>query len=106
MYSVILTIFEFSNTYAVKCDVPLKGKKTVTGNSVKDGLFSFELYDANGKLLETVSNDEKGEFAFSDLHYTQADVNEKTHTATYTYTVKEVQGSEAGAEKPHAPHRL
>ena len=37
------------------------------------GTFEFELKDADGKVIETVKNDEKGAISFSKLSYTEKD---------------------------------
>ena len=47
------------------------------------GTFEFELKDADGKVIETVKNDEKGAISFSKLSYTEKDAGK-----TFTYTVK------------------
>jgi pilin isopeptide linkage protein len=70
-------------------ELTLKGTKTLTGRELVAGEFSFGLYDESGKLLETVTNDAAGNFAFTKLTYKVAE-NENT---TYTYTVKEIAGT-------------
>ena len=54
------------------------------------GTFEFELKDADGKVIETVKNDEKGAISFSKLSYTEKDAGK-----TFTYTVNEKLPSEA-----------
>lgn len=84
---------EFVNDYTMVDDdneLTLSGTKTLVGRDLAAGEFSFGLYDDSGKLLETVTNDAAGKFTFSKLTY-QLKENE---SATYTYTVKEIAGSD------------
>ncbi len=78
---------KFANSYkAEPTELLIKGVKTLQGRELKAGEFSFELYDADGKKLETVKNGADGSFAFAAIPVDTAGV--------YTYTVREVQGSE------------
>ena len=54
------------------------------------GTFEFELKDADGTVIETVKNDEKGAVNFSKLSYTEKDAGK-----TFTYKVNEKIPSEA-----------
>lgn len=59
----------------------IKAKKVLEGGTFKDGQFSFELKDGDGKVLQTVTNDDKGNVSF-DVKYNKS--------GTYTYTISEV----------------
>ncbi|MBR2719076.1 MAG: Cna B-type domain-containing protein, partial [Clostridia bacterium] len=50
----------FTNTYSAEGAILLAGTKSLSGRALAAGEFSFELYDANGNLLQTVTNDAKG----------------------------------------------
>lgn len=69
-------------------DAPLEGratikaKKVLKGGTFREGQFSFELKDGDGKVLQTVTNDDKGNVSF-DVKYNKA--------GTYTYTISEVE---------------
>ena len=81
--SGVLTV---TNAYSVKPvtvdgKANLSGHKTLTGRDLKTGEFKFNLADASGKVIETVSNDAAGNFSFSDLTFDAA--------GAYTYTVSE-----------------
>ena len=71
----------------------IKAKKELEGGTFKEGQFSFELKDAEGKVLQTVTNDAEGNVSFP-IEYNKAD--------TYTYTISEVvpKGAE-GNVKDH-----
>ena len=60
--------------------------KTLTGRDLKDGEFSFELYEGATKL-QTVTN-KNGKVTFAPIEYTEK--------GEHTYTVKEVAGNTPG----------
>ncbi|MBR0575669.1 Cna B-type domain-containing protein [Proteiniclasticum sp. BAD-10] len=79
---------EFVNTYkAASTTTVLEGEKTLEGRSLLANEFSFELW-ADDELLHTVQNAADGSFSFPALTYTKI--------GTYTYTVKEVEGTLGG----------
>lgn len=80
-------------------DAPLEGKATIKakkvlkGGTFREGQFSFELKGGDGKVLQTVTNDDKGNVSF-DVKYNKA--------GTYTYTISEVEPEGAvGHVKDH-----
>ena len=80
----------FTNTYSASADLELKAQKSMKVEDEQLGTFEFELKDADGKVIETVKNDEKGAISFSKLSYTEKDAGK-----TFTYTVNEKLPSEA-----------
>lgn len=64
--------------------------KTLTGATLEGGKYSFELKDANGTLLQTVTNKADGSVSFDKITYATP--------GTYTYTISEVlpEGVSAG----------
>ena len=66
--------------------------KKLEGRELKEGEFSFVLKDKDGKVIETVKNDASGNIKFSALEFKRGE------EGTYTYTVEEVKGTEAGVE--------
>ena len=80
----------FTNTYSASVDLELKAQKTMKVEGEELGTFEFELKDADGTVIETVKNDEKGAVNFSKLSYTEKDAGK-----TFTYTVNEKIPSEA-----------
>ena len=75
------------NTDITVYDAPYSGKATISvtkvleGSSLKEGQFSFVLKDANGKVLQTVTNDAEGNVSFS-VDYNKA--------GEYRYTISEL----------------
>lgn len=81
----------------------INAKKVLEGGTFKEGQFSFALKDADGKVLQTATNDAKGNVLFN-VEYNKAGV--------YHYTISEVvpQGAENNV-KDHiaydtAPHEI
>ena len=70
---------EFTNTYRAEGEYIFDGVKTLEGKALTDGQFLFELYDSEGYVLESVTNDADGRFAFKVLEFTEEDVGEKTY---------------------------
>lgn len=65
----------------LKGTVTIRAKKVLEGGIFKKGQFSFALKDADGKVLQTVTNDAKGNVSFN-VDYNKA--------GTYTYAISEV----------------
>ena len=59
----------------------IKAKKVLEGGTFKNGQFSFALKDADGKVLQTVTNDAEGNVSFN-VEYNKA--------GEYRYTISEV----------------
>lgn len=68
----------------------ITGTKTLVGGNLEAGEFRFGLYDEDGDLIDTTTNDASGAIEFRTLSY----FNE----GDYHYTVKEIQeeGEDAG----------
>ena len=80
----------FENTYkAAESDgVVVIAKKVLTGSPLMAGEFSFQLIDEDGTVVREATNAADGSIAFDPITYTEP--------GTYTYTLKEVAGSNAG----------
>lgn len=77
----------------LKGSATIRARKVLAGGTFKKGQFSFELKDAEGKVLQTVTNDAEGNVSFN-VDYNKAD--------TYTYTISEVEPEGAvGHVKDH-----
>lgn len=73
--------------------VTIQAKKVLEGGTFKVGQFSFELKDAEGKVLQTATNDAGGNVSFN-VEFNKA--------GTYTYTISEVEPEGAvGHVKDH-----
>ena len=81
---------EFNNFAVAPVKTRFDFSKALAGRELKDGEFTFVLKDADGKTLQTKTNNKKGVVAFDDLTF------DNTQVGTHKYTVEEVQGSEAG----------
>ena len=91
----------FKNTYEAKGEVTFGGKKTLEGRALTEGEFSFELKDAEGNVLETVTNDADGNYSFTTIKYTLADLDKdggKYIPTEKVYTVSEVSGEDENVE--------
>lgn len=67
--------------YRLKGSAVIKAKKVLKGGTFKEGQFSFALKDADGKVLQTVTNDAEGNVSFH-VEYNKA--------GEYRYTISEL----------------
>ncbi len=74
----------FTNNKRGEAEVVLTAEKTMDNAEPEDDAFEFELYDANGKLLQTKTNTGSN-VTFDALRYAAEGV--------YTYTIKELHGN-------------
>lgn len=73
----------FTNKYANPVEIALHATKLYNNKTPKTGRFDFRLKDANGKVIETVSNVGK-DVTFTPIVYDKV--------GTYTYKISEVIG--------------
>lgn len=66
--------------------------KAYHGGTLKAGQFKFEMRDSSGKVVQTVTNDEKGNILFQSIKFKDNEVG------THTYTISEVKGTEENTE--------
>ena len=83
------------NAYHAEGEIPLTAKKVLSGRALEAEQFTFELLEGE-TVLGTAKNDADGAVTFEALHYTEADVDEATHTGEKAYTIREVKGDAAG----------
>lgn len=62
--------------------------KAYHGGTLKAGQFKFEMRDSSGKVVQTATNDEKGNILFQSIKFKENEVG------THTYIVSEVKGTE------------
>ena len=73
----------FSNKYkAAPTSVTVGAVKKLEGKDLKDGQFTFQLKDENGKVIDEAKNDKAGAISFKALEFDKA--------GTYKYTISEV----------------
>ncbi|MEI3192988.1 MAG: FctA domain-containing protein [Lachnospiraceae bacterium] len=80
---VKLDEIQFVNKYEATGSLTLEGTKVLNGRKLEAGKFTFALSE-NGKVLQTVANEEDGSIKFAPINYTTADIG------IHTYTVQEV----------------
>ena len=66
--------------------------KAYRGRTLKAGQFKFEMRDSSGKVVQTATNDEKGNILFQSIKFKDNEVG------THTYTISEVKGTEENTE--------
>lgn len=66
--------------------------KAYHGGTLKAGQFKFEMRDSSGKVVQTATNDEKGNILFQSIKFKDNEVG------TRTYTISEVKGTEENTE--------
>ena len=73
----------FNNKYEARGTTASIGAvKRLTGKDLKDGQFTFQLKDENGKVIDEAKNDKAGAISFKALEFDKA--------GTYKYTISEV----------------
>lgn len=73
-----------TNTYESTGSVQLKAKKVLTGRTLANKQFSFQVFDEHGNVLRTASCKADGSVAFGLIKYNTSDDGKK-----YTYYVQE-----------------
>ncbi len=79
----------FTNSYRAEGDLVLRAWKDLTGRPLKDGEFTFELTDEEGKVLQTAANDERGVVTFQPIHFDQTSAGKE-----FIYGIREVRGED------------
>lgn len=89
----------FSNSYApAATEVKLGASKVLSGEDLKEGQFSFQLKDADGKVLQTAKNAADGTVGFEAISYDKP--------GTYAYSISEVDDGQKNVTYDAAEHRL
>ena len=93
----------FQNSYDTETSIGLEGTKSLSGRTLKDGEFTFEVKDKAGKVVATGSNKSDGSISFNNkLNYKLSDLEKADGSyeseKTYEYTVNEVIPEGATAE--------
>ena len=89
----------FSNSYApAATEVKLGASKVLSGEDLKEGQFSFQLKDADGKVLQTAKNAADGTVGFEAISYDKP--------GTYAYSISEVDDGQKNVMYDAAEHRV
>lgn len=84
-------IIEYTNHYSSTGKVILQGEKVLKGQKMQGYKFLFDLYNSEGKIIQTVRNDSKGRIYFDPIIYTDKDLNLVDGKGELKYTIKERQ---------------
>lgn len=89
----------FSNSYApAATEVKLGASKVLSGEDLKEGQFSFQLKDTDGKVLQTAKNAADGTVGFEAISYDKP--------GTYAYSISEVDDGQKNVTYDAAEHRV
>lgn len=89
----------FSNSYApAATEVKLGASKVLSGKDLKEGQFSFQLKDADGKVLQTAKNAAGGTVGFEAISYDKP--------GTYTYSISGVDDGQKNVTYDAAEHQV
>lgn len=89
----------FSNSYApAATEAKLGASKVLSGKDLKEGQFSFQLKDADGKVLQTAKNAAGGTVGFEAISYDKP--------GTYTYSISEVDDGQKNVTYDAAEHQV
>lgn len=84
----------FANSYkAAGTSIAFNAAKVLTGRELKKGEFTFELRDANGKVLQTVKNGALIEGGYAPIAFDPITYDEP---GTYDYRIVEIEGDAEG----------
>lgn len=84
----------FANSYkAAGTSITFNAAKVLTGRELKKGEFTFELRDADGKVLQTVKNGALTEGGYAPIAFDPITYDEP---GTYDYRIVEVKGDAEG----------
>lgn len=89
----------FSNSYApAATEVKLGASKVLSGKDLKEGQFSFQLKDADGKVLQTAKNAADGTVGFKAISYDKP--------GAYRYSISEVNDAQKNVTYDAAEHQV
>ena len=89
----------FCNSYApAATEVKLGASKVLSGEDLKEGQFSFQLKDTDGKVLQTAKNAADGTVGFEAISYDKP--------GTYTYSISEVDDGQKNVTYDATEHQV
>ena len=87
---------EFKNKYAVAPrTITFNAAKVLTGRELREGEFSFQLYDGAGALLQTVKNGAPVEGGYAPVVFDEVTID---RAGAYDFRIVEVAGDAEGIE--------
>ncbi len=89
----------FCNSYApAATEVKLGASKVLSGEDLKEGQFSFQLKDTDGKVLQTAKNAADGTVGFEAISYDKP--------GTYAYSISEVDDGQKNVTYDATEHQV
>lgn len=89
----------FCNSYApAATEVKLGASKVLSGEDLKEGQFSFQLKDDDGKVMQTAKNAADGTVGFEAISYDKP--------GTYTYSISEVDDGQKNVTYDATEHQV
>lgn len=104
------TGIKFTNIYDTPGKATIQAYKSLDFGTLKNGQFTFELYDGNGTLIDTATNNDSGTVTFKQLEYSLKDLNKGTSgnavPTLFTYKIKEKNDGAKGYEYSAAEYNV
>lgn len=104
------TGIKFTNVYDTPGSATIQAYKSLDFGTLKDGQFTFELYDSTGNVIDTKTNNDSGTVTFKQLEYSLKDLNKDTNgnavTTEFRYKIKEKNTGAKGYEYSAAEYEV
>lgn len=104
------TGIKFTNVYDTPGSATIQAYKSLDFGTLKDGQFTFELYDSAGNVIDTKTNNDSGTVTFKQLEYSLKDLNKDTNgnavTTEFRYKIKEKNTGAKGYEYSTAEYEV
>ena len=101
---------KFTNIYDTPGSATIQAYKSLDFGTLKDGQFTFELYNSAGNVIDTRTNNDSGTVTFKQLEYSLKDLNKDTNgnavTTEFRYKIKEKNTGAKGYEYSTAEYEV
>lgn len=88
------SIATVTNSYSAEGEAVIEARKVLEGRDPAGGEFRFTLSDKDGEILQTATNGAAGTDGSAPVSFTIEGYTEKDIGKTFTYSVKEIKGSD------------
>ncbi|MBQ8312861.1 MAG: Cna B-type domain-containing protein [Clostridia bacterium] len=93
-YATSISGTTITNTKVADGQAVIQARKVLSGATLEEGQFTFQLLDAGGNVVDTKTNDANGLITFTAITYDMDDMKgedgKKVAEKAFTYTIKEV----------------